>query len=98
LTVKVFPFGFEELINDEEERDGNKNSKKRGKEEEERPEESSKRRNLIEKSVVDTSLSIDYSTKVGSLDSSLLAPNYFVEGTNEIEESVREELEGKNST
>jgi hypothetical protein len=67
------------------------------KEEEERPKESLKRRNLIEKSVVDTSLSIDYSTKAGSLDSFLLASNYFVKGTNGIRESIREELEGENS-
>jgi hypothetical protein len=36
LTVKIFSFGFKELMDDEEERDSNKNSKKRGKEEEER--------------------------------------------------------------
>jgi hypothetical protein len=97
LTVKVFPFGFEESMDDKEERDGNKNSKKRGKEEEERPEESSKWRNLMEESAVDTSLSTDYSTKAGFLDSSSLAPDYFVEGTNGIGESAREELEGENS-
>jgi hypothetical protein len=75
LAIRVFPFGFEALVDSKEEIIGLKG-------EEEGSEE------YLERDIVEYNLSIGQYTSIESLRSSLLVPSYSIRRTNESRESA----------